>query len=31
MTQIAIIRCEKNMDRCPLTSCFKGYTPETKK
>jgi len=20
--KIAIIRCEKNMDRCPLTSCF---------
>jgi len=23
MTQTAIIRCEKNEERCPLTSCFK--------
>ena len=23
MTNVAIIRCEKNMDRCPLTNCFK--------
>ena len=23
MTNVAIIRCDKNMDRCPLTSCFK--------
>jgi len=23
MTKVAIIRCEKNMDRCPLTSCLK--------
>lgn len=23
MTNVAIIRCEKNEDRCPLTSCFK--------
>ncbi len=23
MPKIAIIRCEKNMDRCPLTGCFK--------
>jgi len=23
MTKAAIIRCEKNMDKCPLTSCFK--------
>ncbi len=23
MTKIAIIRCEKNENRCPLTSCFK--------
>ncbi|MDY6831898.1 MAG: CGGC domain-containing protein [Thermodesulfobacteriota bacterium] len=22
MTKIALIRCEKNMDRCPLTGCF---------
>jgi len=22
MTKIAIIRCEKNEDRCPLTGCF---------
>ena len=22
MTNVAIIRCEKNLDRCPLTSCF---------
>ena len=24
MTKIGIIRCEKNADRCPLTSCFKS-------
>ena len=24
MTKIGIIRCEKNADRCPLTSCFKN-------
>ncbi len=24
MTQIALIRCEKNEDRCPLTACFKS-------
>ena len=23
MTQIGLIRCEKNEDRCPLTGCFK--------
>lgn len=23
MTKIGMIRCEKNADRCPLTSCFK--------
>jgi len=23
MTSVAIIRCEKNMDRCPLTNCFR--------
>ena len=23
MTSVAIIRCEKNMDKCPLTSCFR--------
>ena len=23
MTKIAIIRCEKNENRCPLTNCFK--------
>jgi predicted metal-binding protein len=23
MTNIAIIRCEKNMEKCPLTSCFR--------
>jgi predicted metal-binding protein len=23
MTQVGIIRCEKNMDRCPLTNCLK--------
>ena len=22
MTKVAIIRCEKNEERCPLTSCF---------
>lgn len=29
MTQVAIIRCEKNEDRCPLTGCFNCLT-ETK-
>lgn len=24
MTNIGIIRCEKNMERCPLTSCLKS-------
>ena len=23
MAKVAIIRCEKNMDKCPLTNCFK--------
>ncbi len=23
MTKVGIIRCEKNMDRCPMTSCFR--------
>jgi predicted metal-binding protein len=23
MTQVAIIRCEKNMERCPLTNCLR--------
>ncbi|MDX9788747.1 MAG: CGGC domain-containing protein [Desulfobacterales bacterium] len=23
MSKIAIIRCEKNMDRCPMTGCFR--------
>ena len=26
MTNIGIIRCEKNMDRCPLTSCFRSLS-----
>ncbi len=26
MTQVAIIRCEKNENRCPLTNCFKCLT-----
>ena len=26
MKRVAIIRCEKNMDRCPLTNCFKCLT-----
>ncbi len=26
MTKVAIIRCEKNMETCPLTSCFKCLT-----
>jgi predicted metal-binding protein len=29
MTQVAIIRCEKNAERCPLTSCFKCLTAAT--
>lgn len=24
MMEVGIIRCEKNMDKCPLTSCFKS-------
>ena len=24
MTKVAIIRCEKNENKCPLTSCFKA-------
>ncbi len=23
MTQLAIIRCEKNQDKCPMTNCFR--------
>lgn len=23
MTKVAIIRCEKNMDRCPMTNCIR--------
>jgi predicted metal-binding protein len=26
MTKAAIIRCEKNMDRCPMTNCLKCLT-----
>ena len=26
MKRVAIIRCEKNMDRCPLTNWFKCLT-----
>ena len=26
MASIGIIRCEKNMDRCPLTGCFKSLS-----
>jgi predicted metal-binding protein len=26
MTKVAIIRCEKNEERCPLTNCFKCLT-----
>ena len=26
MTKVAIIRCEKNMDRCPLSNCLKCLT-----
>jgi len=26
MTKVAIIRCEKNENRCPLTNCFKTMT-----
>lgn len=26
MTEIALIRCEKNEERCPLTGCFKSMT-----
>lgn len=29
MTKAAIIRCEKNMDRCPLTNCFRSLTEKT--
>ncbi len=28
MIKTAIIRCEKNMDRCPLTNCFKCMTEQ---
>ncbi len=26
MTKVGIIRCEKNMDRCPLTSCLRSLS-----
>ena len=26
MTKVGIIRCEKNMDRCPLTSCINSLS-----
>ena len=26
MVKAAIIRCEKNMDKCPLTNCLKCLT-----
>ena len=29
MTKVAILRCEKNEDRCPLTSCFKTLVNRT--
>lgn len=29
MTKVAIICCEKNEARCPLTSCFKSLTAAT--
>lgn len=29
MPKVAIIRCEKNEDRCPLTSCFKSMLDNT--
>jgi len=29
MTKTAIIRCEKNENRCPLTSCFKCMVEHT--
>jgi len=29
MTKVAIIRCEKNEFRCPLTSCFNCLTDKT--
>jgi len=29
MAKVAIIRCEKNMERCPMTNCFRCLT-ETK-
>jgi len=28
MTKVAIIRCEKNMDKCPLTNCFRCLTEQ---
>jgi predicted metal-binding protein len=28
MVKAAIIRCEKNMDRCPLTNCLKCLTEQ---
>lgn len=29
MTKVAIMRCEKNENRCPLTSCFKTLINRT--
>ena len=29
MTRVAILRCEKNEERCPLTSCFKCLVETT--
>ncbi|WDP85535.1 MAG: CGGC domain-containing protein [Desulfobacter sp.] len=29
MTKVAIIRCEKNENRCPLTGCFKTMVETT--
>ncbi|MFP4195019.1 MAG: CGGC domain-containing protein [Desulfobacterales bacterium] len=29
MTKVAILRCEKNEERCPLTSCFKCLVETT--
>ena len=26
MTKVAIIRCEKNEEKCPLTGCFNSLT-----
>jgi predicted metal-binding protein len=28
MKRVAIIRCEKNMDRCPLTNCLRCLTEQ---